>query len=413
VVSFAEWRAFRCPVSAVAGRDVTISPSCWQNATAPERFAMNDVTWIENALELLDEPGEWYLDRDAGRVYYRPRDGEDLARATVTLARQDSLFEVRGTPENPVRDVGIEGLTFAFAGWNQPSRADGYASTQAGWYRTAEAGRDPLDITRTPGAVRVTHAHHVRFTRNTFHHLGGVGLDVMSGTQDVGIVGNRFTDISSTAIQIGEGRQGAQNAAPADQLDRVQLADNFIDHAAVEYHDALGIFVSYASNVSMLHNELQHLPYSGISLGWGWGTDSYARNNLVYANRITDVVTTLQDGGAIYTLSPMPGTVIERNHIIDQHNRSGALFLDEGTAHVTVADNVIERSPHWLHIWTTSIHDNTVVDNAADTSEMANDGMRNTVARNHTSRAEWPASAQAIIDEAGLEPAYADLRDAH
>jgi len=411
IVSFAEWRAFRCHVASIEGREITMSEPCWRNAIAPDRFPMQDVTWVENAIELLDDPGEWYLDTAAGRLHYRPRAGEDLATATVVLAVRDSLLEVRGTPDQPVHDLGVEGLTFAFAGWQGPSTVDGYASAQAGWHRLADAGPEPLDIERTPGAVRVSHAHHVRLAGNTFEHLGGVGLDVLAGSQDLGVVGNRFRDISSSAVQIGEGRQGAQNAEPRDQLDRLHVANNLVDHAAVEYVDGVGIFVSYASNVSILHNELTHLPYSGISLGWGWNTDSYARNNLVFANRITDVMTTLNDGGAIYTLSPMPGTVIERNHITDQHRRGGALFLDEGTAFVTVADNVIERTPRWLHIWTSSIRDNTIVDNASDSDAMLDDGRRNVVARNHTNRSDWPATAYVIIDEAGLEPAFRPLRD--
>jgi hypothetical protein len=122
-------------------------------------------------------------------------------------------------------------------------------------------------------------------------------------------------------------------------------------------------------------------------------------------------MTTLQDGGAIYTLSPLPGSLIERNVIRDQRNRSGAIFLDEGTAFVTVADNVIERVPRWLHIWIASVHDNTIVDNDTDTAEQVDDGTRNVVARNHTDRADWPPSAAAVIAGAGLEPDHTALRD--
>jgi hypothetical protein len=410
IVSFAEWRAFRCGVASVSERTVTMDAPCWRNASAPSRFAMEEVTWVENAVELLDEPGEWYLDAHEHLLYYWPREGEDLATSRVTIATGETVLRLAGTAEGPVHDVGFEGLTFAYAGWLGPSGSDGYASTQAGWHRAGDAGPDPLDIERTPGAVQVMFAHHVHVERNTFTHLGAVGLDVGEGTQDIGVIGNRFRDVSSTGIQVGEGRQGAQNAAPSHQIDRLQIADNLIDTVAVEYVDAVGIFVSYASNASLLHNELTHLPYTGISLGWGWGTDSYARNNLVSANRISDVMTTLQDGGAIYTLSPMPGTVIERNHIVDQRHRSGAIFLDEGTAFVTVAENVVERSSRWLHIWTSTIHDNVVVDNAADGADQLDDGVRNRLANNATTQAAWPAGAQQVIDEAGLDPAFADLR---
>ena len=39
--------------------------------------------YVENALELLDEPGEWYLDRSAKLLYYKPRPGEKMNEVEV------------------------------------------------------------------------------------------------------------------------------------------------------------------------------------------------------------------------------------------------------------------------------------------------------------------------------------------
>lgn len=410
IVSHAEWRDDHCPVAAVAGREVTMAQPCWRHATGTTVHPMEEVTWVENAPELLNEPGEWYLDPSDGRLTYRPGPGEDPATTTAVLGGAESAIEIRGTAGDPVERVVVSGLTVRHTGWSAPSTPAGYPSAQSGWHQGADAGPDPLDLERTPGAVRLAHAHHVRLEGMTIEHVGAVGLDLEPGCQDVALVGNRVRDTSSTGIQIGDGHQGSQNPPAADQLDRIQVANNLVTGAGAEFADGAGIFVAYASNLSLLHNELAHLPHSGISIGWGWGTDSYARNIVVLGNRISDVVTTLQDGGAIYTLSPLPGTIIERNHITDQRNRSGAIFLDEGTAFVTVADNVVERSPRWLHIWSTSIHDNVVVDNATDTAELRDAGARTTRARNVTDPGQWPPAAREVIDEAGLEPAFAHLR---
>lgn len=45
--------------------------------------------YVENAFEALDQPGEWYLNRRTGRLYYKPRQGEkiDQIRAVATRAR--------------------------------------------------------------------------------------------------------------------------------------------------------------------------------------------------------------------------------------------------------------------------------------------------------------------------------------
>ena len=52
--------------------------------------------YVENALELLDEPGEWYLDQPAKTMYYKPRPGEDLTKAPVVVPALETLVEMRG-----------------------------------------------------------------------------------------------------------------------------------------------------------------------------------------------------------------------------------------------------------------------------------------------------------------------------
>jgi hypothetical protein len=51
----------------------------------------------------------------------------------------------------------------------------------------------------------------------------------------------------------------------------------------------------------------------------------------------------LVDGGAIYMLGDMPGTVIRGNHIHDNANWFGGIYLDEGSGHIEVTGNVVYR----------------------------------------------------------------------
>ena len=90
----------RVGVGAVVGLAVVAAQPCRDNSTKrppdpnhPSRsigevgpgdlHAGRQPTYVENALELLDQPGEWYLDRAALRVYYLPRPGEDPRSADV------------------------------------------------------------------------------------------------------------------------------------------------------------------------------------------------------------------------------------------------------------------------------------------------------------------------------------------
>ncbi|HOS93536.1 MAG TPA: hypothetical protein PLQ54_09510, partial [Armatimonadota bacterium] len=93
--------------------------------------------YVENALELLDEPGEWYLDRSEGVVYYKPRPGEDLPTAEVVAPVLTELARVEGTPDAPAHDIRFEGITFSHATWLRPSEY-GHPDVQANFVFTAD-----------------------------------------------------------------------------------------------------------------------------------------------------------------------------------------------------------------------------------------------------------------------------------
>jgi hypothetical protein len=408
VVSFKEWKSLRCPIAEVVGRDVTMAQPCWKNANAKDPNTMTAVTWIENAFELLDEPGEWYLDKTSHELFYEPRPGEDLSSARVVAATTETLVSIAGAVDQPVHDVELRGLTFRDAGWIAPNSPEGYPVVQAGWHTYGDAvPTDERKLHRVPGAVSALYAHDLRIEDSTFVHLGGSALDLRVGSQGIGVVGNRFSDVSGHGVQVGETDYFVDRPSlEADRLDRFDISNNVIEDVAAEYLDTVGVLVTYASNVSILHNEIAHLPYTGISVGWGWGTDSYARHNVIAFNRVRDVMRTLNDGGAIYTLSSQPDSLIYANHIDGVVHMNGALYLDEGTRDYTVARNVVERSPRWLHLWTDTIRDDVVVDNYSDTDDSKNEGVNITLDNNAVGSTAWPASAREVIEQAGLEPAF-------
>lgn len=58
--------------------------------------------YVENAIELLDSPGEWYLDRKTGSLYYIPLLGEQI-------------FDGLPKDGRPVEYLNFQGLTFSHA----------------------------------------------------------------------------------------------------------------------------------------------------------------------------------------------------------------------------------------------------------------------------------------------------------
>ncbi|GDY53422.1 hypothetical protein SVIO_040450 [Streptomyces violaceusniger] len=93
------WTEPRCPIGSMTGATVTMAQPCWDNSTRRVEFpdipgrSINMVGpakltggalpgYVENAFEVLDQPGEWYLDRHTRTVYYRPRPGRTRAPPT-------------------------------------------------------------------------------------------------------------------------------------------------------------------------------------------------------------------------------------------------------------------------------------------------------------------------------------------
>jgi len=327
--------------------------------------------YVENALELLDEAGEWYLDRPARTIYYKPRPGEDLAKARVVAPTLETLVEIRGSVERPVRNLVFRNITFAEATWLQPGRI-GHADVQANFLNDPAnpLKRDGALTTvhneqlKSPANVVCRHAQGIWFDRCTFTRLGGAGLDIEQGSRECRVTGCRFFDISGSAVQIGDVRKDDHH--PAD--DRLVVRDNTIRNClirdcCVEYKGGVGVFVGYTERTTVANNEIRDLPYSGVSVGWGWGEEdagggaykvqgpfydkpTACRENRIANNHIHHVMRELHDGGAIYTLGNQPGTVIAGNHIHDNPGGPGGIYLDEGSGFIEITGNSVYNVPN-------------------------------------------------------------------
>lgn len=404
VVGFSEWRDYHCPVAAITATELTVAEPCWEFANTEP--AIEELAYIENARELLDEPGEWYHDRETNQVFYLPRPGEDLSSADVVVGGTEQLIVVEDA-----HDIRIEGLTFAHTGWDRPNGPYGYAPIQTGQLLA------PDDLVTVPGAVQLTNAYEIDLIGNTFTHLGTAGLVIDGGSRQVSVTGNRFADVASHAVSIGEINDDETTDVHRMHRDIV-VSNTVITRIGAEYRDAAGIFLGYVRDVEIIHNEISDVPYSGIAMGWGWGRPSYARDNRIAFNRIDDYLRALNDGGGVYTLSPQPGTEIHDNHITGNHGYWGCLYPDEGSAGMRWYRNVCTDlneasgvSGEWLHLWISSIRDIEVTDNFTTTDELQNKGTNVTLQDNRVVRTgDLPREARAIVDSAGLQRPLHDWR---
>lgn len=109
-----------------------------------------------------------------------------------------------------------------------------------------------------------------QFIGCTFARLGACGVSFEGGSQNNRISHGFFTDISASAVSIG--RTNTYNLTDRSQHDADNsVTDSIIARVASEFHGAPGLAVFYSRGTALVHNEIHDLPYSGISIGWGWG----------------------------------------------------------------------------------------------------------------------------------------------
>jgi F5/8 type C domain len=341
------WKSFRCPVaSADAAGGLVLADPCWTSSQQQAGVTFDAVAWLENARELVDEGGEFFLDEDAATLFYAPRDGEDLATAIVELPVLESLVSADGA-----HDVAFEGLGFAHATWLGPSSADGYASLQASF--TTRGGV----LTKALANVTMHATDHVRFTRCRFAHMGGAALAFEVGAHDNLVELSRFEDVSAAAVMIGDVTHEDDHHPkdPALVVHDNTVRASYVTRAGAEYWDAPGIFVGYTTRSVVSGNELFDLPYTGVSVGWGWGsvdvggaggytTPSTSQANVIEKNLISHHMRVLRDGGGIYVLGAQAGATMGGNVIANQGNAYGELYLDNGTQGYAVTGNVAMSS---------------------------------------------------------------------
>lgn len=328
----------------------------------------NSAFYLTNTPGMLDEPGEWYLDTDAHRLYYYPLPGENMLTASVEAPMLENLVRVEGTPDRPVRNVTFQGIAFEHTTWLRPS-LKGHAPLQAGMYMTEAYkirpqwrrpnGDHGLDnqgwVGRPEAAVYVNGANGVVFKDCSFSHLGSTALDYHQYTSGGKVENCTFTDIGGTAILAGAFATEAHEAhLPYDPSDRREICTgltikgNSISDAANEDWGCVGIGAGYVRGIVIEDNEISNVSYTGISLGWGWNQQPCAMaDNRVRHNYIHHYARHMYDTAGIYTLGCQPHTFIEEN-VVDSIYSPGYvhdpehwfyLYTDEGSSGITVRNN--------------------------------------------------------------------------
>lgn len=327
--------------------------------------------YMTNAKELIDEPGEWYHDVREHKLYYAPRTNEKLGirneKWEAVVPVLETLVEVIGSAERPVRNITIEGVTFSHTTWMRPSE-NGHVPLQAGMYLTeAYKLRPQIDrpnnhkldnqgwLERADAAVELRYTEDVNFKDCRFEHLGGSGLDYVIACRRGTTTNCTFRDIAMNGYVCGSfSPKGLETHLPYQPTDfrevctQQEVSNCEFYNVTNEDWGCVAICAGYVSGINIEHNTIHDVSYSGISMGWGWNRDLVCmKDNKVHANLIYNYAQHMYDCAGIYTLGNQPGTLISENVVRDiakpsyvhDPNHWFYLYTDEGSSNITLKDN--------------------------------------------------------------------------
>ncbi len=248
-----------------------------------------------NLLAELDSPGEWYLDRQAGILYFWPPSPVEKNRAVISIT--PTLLTLKDASW-----VTFRGLT--------------------------------LEATRGT-AVTVSGGARNRIVGCTIRNTGGEAVSIVDGTSN-SVVGCDIYQTAEGGISLNGGDR--KTLTPAGHSAENNHIHNF-GRIYRTYRPAVGI--NGVGN-RVIHNLMHDAPHEAIQLG---GND-----HLIEFNEIHSVCYETGDVGAFYMGRDwtMRGTVIRHNYLHDIRgpglHGAMAVYLDDAASGITVYGNVFYRA---------------------------------------------------------------------
>jgi len=253
---------------------------------------------VENVLDELDAPGEWYFDKAAGTLYFYPPAGSDLSSALIEVAGIETIIQFQGTSTAAVKWINLDGFRY-----NATSRTFGKCSEQvlkSDW------------VIYRGGGLFLSGVEDSAITNSFFDNLGGNALFVSGYARRVNIQTNKFVGIGASAILLMGGSSAVRNpgfgysgGTAVGSLDKTAgpktddypaqctVTDNLIHDIGYPQKQVAGIGLDMASEITISHNSIYNMPRAGINIGDGcWG------GHVLEYNDVFDTVLETGDHGS-------------------------------------------------------------------------------------------------------------------
>ncbi|MFH0833294.1 MAG: right-handed parallel beta-helix repeat-containing protein [archaeon] len=371
IVSFRKWEQSRFSITGVAVIKKWFKPREYkvtfpsEVSHAPERvygwdYDGHDRYYVENVFEGLDSPGEWYLDKTNGNLYYWPLANTNIQNSKFTVPvlnqlvkigdyrpfRKDWMSSMIRSMEthnsfDHVGSVNFKGIEFSYTDWNLGNGYTGGATA----------------FNASDSAVLIV-GYDTRFENNLFSHMGSHAIDLYSVYSVID--SNEFSDIGGGAVRIGGGNfieypyYDSLYRIMASNVNHNNITNNLIHETGKIYKDSVAITAYLVGDNLISHNHIYDTSYSGIFVGEypPISKGVFAGNNIIEQNKIHNVMQELNDGAGIYIVGNQPGTAVRNNviydvlatgnHIFDYY--LWGIYLEGETANILIENNLVYRT---------------------------------------------------------------------
>lgn len=291
-----DWGDFHYRITGKDKKNKLILEGGWQNNRQSGLHPENRM--VENIFEELDVPGEWFYDRDKNILYYYPESGEDLSNVVVETPILKHLFEMRGSEQNPVKNISLEGLCFTQTSRTFMEKYEPLLRSDWMVYRGA--------------AVFFEGTENCSLRNCDLYNLGGNAVFFSYYNRYSEISGSHFTNIGASAVCFVGDSKAVRSPSfeysqfvPLDKQDKTVgpngdnfpseclVKDNLIHKIGLFEKQITGVELSMCQSILVSHNSIYDTPRAGINISEGtWG------GHIIEFNDVFDTVKETGDHGS-------------------------------------------------------------------------------------------------------------------
>lgn len=295
-----DWLVDLDPISSVdtATRQIMLqNPTTYAIYNNTDYPGIGSRYFIQNSLNLLDQPGEFYLDSATGYLYYWPYDSNNLTNGNIIAPKVRQIISITGTNETcRVANISFDGLTFQATDFTN-SFSHG-VSTEYGM----------MDLKNTNN-IEILNS---RFINAGFHAVNMNGY-------------NQYNTVSG-CLMSQMGMRGiyllGKDTGHGDVLKYNVLTNNLIHDVGELIGHSSGISIARGNNNEISYSEIYNSPRYAVSISGPWNVaynNSYNYNNTVKYLNVHNCAQDSGDGAGIYSMATCNNTAAPfRTNTYDQ-----------------------------------------------------------------------------------------------